>query len=206
MAVTRQRTYGNPYTSKTVYTIFGNFMGVAYCISYMERGSQPVQNPDGGYDTARASQNRMSTHTRTSNQSAGTHREYRFRDSHDSAVVVPDSWAQAGNKETGEGERFFAVEVRLGRRFEYTVDRHGDAVAGPHTDEPGIQTLYVSSDGGRAVVVESRAVRVGDGLEPHNEWRSVLSDPTAELSPVTPERRDAYRSLIRDLYPNEVGN
>jgi len=172
----------------------------------MKRGSS-VQKSADGRDNApdRASSNRsMSIHTRTGQKSSGTHREYRFRDSHDSAVVVPDSWAQAGNKETGEGEQFFAVEVRLGTRFEYTVDRHGDVVAGPHTDEPGIQALYVSADGGRAVVIESRAVRVGDGLEPHDEWRSVLVDPTAEVSPVTPERRDAYRSLIQDLYAEEV--
>jgi len=146
----------------------------------------------------------MSKSVRTGQKSSGTHREYRFRDSRDSSVVVPDSWAQAGAHEGGEGEHFYAVEVRLGRRFEFTVDASGDTIAGPHTDEPGIQTLYVSADGGRAVVIESRAVRVGDGLEPHDEWRSVLVDPTAEVSPVTPERRDAYRSLIQDLYAEEV--
>jgi len=170
----------------------------------MKRGSQPVQNPDGASDTARASQDRMSIHTHTGLKQSGTHREYRFRDSRDSAVVVPDSWAQAGAHEDGEGEHFYAVEVRLGRRFEFTVDASGDTIAGPHHDEPGIQTLYVSADGGRAVVLESRAVQTGDAMEPHDEWRSVLAGPTAEVSPVTPERRDAYRSLIRDLY--EVGN
>lgn len=146
----------------------------------------------------------MQTTSRTSNQSAGTHREYRFRDSRDSAVVVPDSWAQTGAHKDSESEQFYAVEVRLGRRFEWTVDHTGSIVEGPHTDEPAIETLYVSADGGRAVVLESRAVQVGDGMQPHDEWRSVLADPSAEISTVTPERRDAYRSLIHDLY--EVSN
>jgi len=119
---------------------------------------------------------------------------------------VPDSWAQQGTHEGGDGERFYAVEVRVGRRYEWTVDAQGTKLEGPHRDEPAIETLFVTADGGRAVVFESKAVQIGDGIEPREDWASVLVDPPAEVSTVDAERRDAYRSLIQDLYPNEVSD
>lgn len=146
----------------------------------------------------------MQTSTRTGLNTSGTDREFKFKDQHDEPAIIPDTWAEQGVHESGDGERFYAVEVRVGLRLEFTVDHSGQPIKGPHTDEPGIQTLYVTADGGRAVVLESRAEQLGDGLEPHDQWRSVLADPTAEVSTVTPERRDAYRSLIQDLY--EVSN
>jgi len=146
----------------------------------------------------------MQATSRTSNQSAGTHREYRFRDEHDEPSIIPESWATEAVHEQDDGERFFAVEVRTGRRYEWTVNDSGKILKGPHTDEPAIKTLYVSSDGGRAVVIESKAVQAGPNrIVPREDWASVLVDPDADVAAVTAERRDAYRALIRDLYKED---
>jgi len=133
-------------------------------------------------------------------QTTPTNREYKFQDTADEPAVIPDSWARHGSTEVGDGERFFAVEVRIGRRLEYTVDRHGEPIEGPHRDEPGIETLYVSGDGGRAVVVESKAVDREGSVMPRDEWASIISRPEDDADRVTPERRDAYRALIQELY------
>jgi hypothetical protein len=147
----------------------------------------------------------MNIAARGRSKSSVTDREYKFRDQHDEPAIIPDTWAQEAVHETGDGERFFAVEVRVGLRLEFTVDHTGQPIEGPHTDEPGIQTLYVSSDGGRAVVIESTAVQSGsDSVVPRDDWASVLVDPNAEVGTVDAERRDAYRALIGDLY--EVSN
>jgi len=55
------------------------------------------------------------------------------------------------------------------------------------------------------VVIESKAVQTGpNSIIPRDDWASVLVDPGADVGTVSAERRDAYRSLIRDLY--EVSN
>lgn len=143
----------------------------------------------------------MQTSTRTGLNTSGTDREYKFRDQHDEPAIIPDTWAQEATHESGDGERFFAVEVRVGLRLEFTVDHTGQPIEGPHHDEPGIQVLYVSEDGGRAVVIESTAVRSdSDSVVPRDDWASVLVKPAAEVGTVDAERRDAYRALIRELY------
>jgi len=146
----------------------------------------------------------MSTETRTGQKSSGTDRKYKFQDQHEEPAIIPDSWAEEAVHEDGDGERFFAVEIRLGQRLEYTVDRNGQPIKGPHHDEPGMQAMYVTADGGRAVVIESKAVRSDGSIVPRNDWRSVLVDPDADVGTVKAERRDAYRALVRELY--EVDN
>ncbi|MDS0284699.1 hypothetical protein [Haloarcula onubensis] len=173
----------------------------------MKRGNSAEKSAVGRWSAPdRASDQRsMSTDARTGQKTSGTNREFQFRDQHDEPAIIPDTWAQQAVHESGDGERFYAVEVRVGLRLEFTVDHTGQPIEGPHTDEPGIQTLYVSADGGRAVVIESTAVRSdADGVVPREDWASVLVEPAAEVGTVKAERRDAYRALVRELY--EVDN
>jgi len=146
----------------------------------------------------------MSTDARTGQKTSGTDREYKFQDQHEEPAIIPDSWAEEAAHEDGDGERFFAVEIRLGQLLEYTVDRNGQPIKGPHHDEPGMQAMYVSADGGRAVVIESKAVHSDGSIVPREDWASVLVEPAAEVGTVKAERRDAYRALVRELY--EVDN
>lgn len=144
----------------------------------------------------------MSTKTPLGRKSSGKTREWRWRDVSEQSQIIPQSWADAGAHEEGETQ-FYAVEVRFGRRFEMTVDHTGQSVAGPHRDEAGIQTMYVTADGGRAVVVETAAHRDGDDVTPTEDWPSVIGRPQDYGTTVAPEQRDAYRSLVRDLYQED---
>jgi len=142
----------------------------------------------------------MTTKTRTGQKSSGTHREWKFKDHSDAPTIVPESWAVEGAREDGDGQRFYAVEVRPGHRYKWTVDHTGARLEGPHTDQPAIQALYVTADGARAIVLESEAHAEGDRVVPHADWPSVITRPASAGDAVDPERRNAYRALIRDLY------
>ncbi|WP_236035767.1 hypothetical protein [Haloarcula rubra] len=148
----------------------------------------------------------MSIHTRTGNQTAGTTRVWKWNDTAKDPMIIPDSWAQAGGYETADNgeEQFFAVEVRFGILLEYDTNSAGEAAGVANRERPGIRTLYVSEDGGRAIVVESQAERSGSSITPREDWASIITRPAGAGDEVDAERRDAYRSLIRDLY--EVDN
>jgi hypothetical protein len=171
-------------------------------IDVTEHGTWPGRMASGVGAPSTVLEYSMSKSATRRSKSSATNREYKFHDTAEEPAVIPDSWARHGSKEEGDGEQFYAVEVRIGRRLEYTVDSHGEPIEGPHRDEPGIEALYVSADGGRAVVVESKAVDHDGSVTPREGWASVISRPEDDADRVTPERRDAYRALIEELYPN----
>ncbi|WP_135302626.1 hypothetical protein [Haloarcula amylovorans] len=140
----------------------------------------------------------MSINARTGQKSSGTERKWRWTDQSEQSSIIPESWAAKGDREDGE-ELYYAVEVRTGLLLEYDVDHTGSNVAGPHRERPGIQTLYVTADGGRAIVLETEGIK-DDGIKPTDNYASVVARPAGHGDEVEPERRDAYRSLIRDLY------
>jgi len=98
----------------------------------------------------------MSQSISTGLQNSGTNREYKFQDYADEPAVIPESWAEEAAHEDGDGERFFAVEIRLGQLLEYTVDRNGQPIKGPHV-EPAAEVGTVKAerrDAYRALVRE----------------------------------------------------
>ena len=153
------------------------------------------------------SNSRDMSHSRSAGQeSAGTNREYKFKDECDAPQSVPESWAANGVHET-DGEQFYAVQIRTGRRYEWTVNHAGTLIAGPHSDEPAIETLYVTADGSRCVVVESKAIQSGStSIVPHDEWRSVVADPTKVSEIEAAEDRELYRLRIAELYDVDGGH
>jgi len=175
----------------------------------MKRGSSPEQigNSDGAWNTARASTNRsMSINTRTGQKSSGTERVWKWIDQSDESQIIPETWADNGGREDADAdeERYFAVEARAGLQLEYRTNDRGQATGVANRERPAIQTLFVTADGGRAVVVESQAAGNGETLRPLSDWQAVISRPEGHGDLVDADARDAYRAVVRDLYPEEV--
>jgi len=182
-------------------------MGIHY--SDMKRGSPPMQNSDGVGRTARASTNRsMSQSILASNQSAGTDRVWKWIDQSDESQIIPETWAGNAAREdaAADEERYFAVEARAGLQLEYRTNDRGHATGVANRERPAIQTLFVTADGGRAVVVESQAVGDGETVRPLSDWQAVISRPQGHGDTVDADARDAYRAVVRELYPEEVEN
>ncbi|EMA17166.1 hypothetical protein [Haloarcula amylolytica] len=175
----------------------------------MKRGSSPeqIENSDGASDTARASTNRsMSINTRTGQKSSGTDRVWKWIDQSDNPETVPETWADNGTREdaAADEERYFAVETRPGLQLEFDTNGRGQATGVANRERPAIQTMYVTADGGRAVVIESQAAGNGDTVRPLSDWKAVISRPEGHGNTVDADARDAYRAVIRDLYPEEA--
>jgi hypothetical protein len=101
-------------------------------------------------------------------------------------------------------EQYFAVEVRTGVILEYNTDDHGEPTGLPNRERPGIRVLYVTADGGRALVIESEGNGSPGTVSPRSDWAAVVARPPEQGDVVAAADRDAYRSLIRELYPEEV--
>jgi len=175
----------------------------------MKRGSQPVQNPDGACNTARASDKRsMSKSVTARGKTSGTDRVWKWIDQSDDSQIIPDTWADNGAREDADDteEQYYAVEARAGLQLEYRTNDRGQATGVANRERPAIQTLFVTADGGRAVVIESQAVGDGDSVTPLSDWAAVISRPRGHGDVVDAEARDAYRAVVRDLYPEEVDN
>jgi len=148
----------------------------------------------------------MSTIPSTRSKPSGTDRVWKWIDQSDEPKIVPESWADNGERQdAGEGhEQYFAVEVRTGLQLEFDTNDRGEATGTANRERPAIQTLFVTADGGRAVVVESQANGDGDAVTPLSDWAAVIARPQGHGKPVDADRRDAYRAVVRDLYPEEV--
>jgi hypothetical protein len=154
----------------------------------------------------RAPDRRMSTSDSSRSKLSATDRAYRWTDQSDEPRLIPDSWAANGARmpvDDGE-EQYFAVEVRTGVILEYSTDDHGEPTGLPNRERPGIRVLYVTADGGRAIVIESEGTGSPGTVSPRSDWAAVVARAPEQGDVVAAADRDAYRSLIRELYPEEV--
>ncbi|WP_228841855.1 hypothetical protein [Haloarcula sp. CBA1127] len=148
----------------------------------------------------------MSTIPSTRSKPSGTDRVWKWIDQSDNPEIIPETWADNGAREdaAADEERYFAVEARAGLQLEYNTNDRGQATGVPNRERPAIQTLFVTADGGRAVVIESQAAGNGDSVRPLSDWAAVISRPEGHGDTVDADARDAYRAVVRDLYPEEV--
>ncbi|WP_336359028.1 hypothetical protein [Haloarcula sp. CGMCC 1.6347] len=148
----------------------------------------------------------MSQSIRTGNQTAGTDRVWKWIDQSDNPQIIPETWADNAAREdaAADEERYFAVEARAGLQLEFDTNDRGQATGVANRERPAIRTLFVTADGGRAVVVESQAAGDGDSVTPLSDWAAVISRPEGHGDIIDAEARDAYRAVVRDLYPEEV--
>jgi hypothetical protein len=133
---------------------------------------------------------------------------WKWIDQSDESQIIPETWAGNAAREdaAADEERYFAVEARAGLQLEYRTNDRGHATGVANRERPAIQTLFVTADGGRAVVVESQAVGDGETVRPLSDWQAVISRPQGHGDTVDADARDAYRAVVRELYPEEVEN
>ena len=148
----------------------------------------------------------MSTSHSSRSKLSATDRAYRWTDQSDEPRVIPESWAANGARvPVADGEeRYYAVEVRTGVILEYNTDDHGEPTGLPNRERPGVRVLYVTADGGRAIVIESEGTGSTGTVSPRSGWPAVISRAPEQGDVIAAADRDAYRSLIQELYPEEV--
>lgn len=70
-------------------------------------------------------------------------------------------------------------------------------------ERPAIRTLYVTRDGGRAVVLEAPAASDGDAITPTDDWPAVITQSHTAGAPTPAADREAYRTIVAELYEGE---
>ena len=135
-----------------------------------------------------------------------TDRVWIWIDQSDESQIIPETWADNATREdaAADEERYHAVEARAGLQLEYQTNDRGQATGVANRERPAIRTLYVTADGGRAVVVESQATGTGDSVTPLSDWQAIITRPEGHGDTVDAATRDAYRAVVRELYPEEV--
>ncbi|EMA18997.1 hypothetical protein C443_17843 [Haloarcula argentinensis DSM 12282] len=131
---------------------------------------------------------------------------WKWIDQSDEPQLIPETWADNGGREDDDDtdEQYFAVEVRTGLQLEYRTNERGQATGVAARERPAIQTLFVTADGGRAVVVESQAAGNGETVRPLSDWSAVIARRKGHGETIDADQRDKYRAAVRDLYGEEA--
>ena len=124
-----------------------------------------------------------------------------FEEAASEPAVVPQRWAQNGDRETpSEGEeQFYAIEVKTGLVLQYLIDQNGKSLQGPLREKDAIRVLYVTSDGTRATVREIIASHEHySRLETPEGFRSIVTKERSAGEPF--ECPKAAKNAIEGLY------
>jgi hypothetical protein len=144
---------------------------------------------------------RASTAAASAGHSSGTGYEFRWHELTE-AELIPESWAENGKRDDIPDERdpFYAFQAKTGLLLEYTVDKDGTLLSGPHREEPGLRVLYITADGKQAIVREFIANENGTrGFMPPTNFSSIIAP--RDLQVVNEYTRpDEGRRAVAHLY------
>lgn len=117
--------------------------------------------------------------------------------------ALPRSWSDNGRIESpdnGEVE-LYAIQWRAGLLLEWVVDtRTGKLLEGPLSEQPGIRVLYVTADGGQAIIQEWDARETEGNWKPPKEFASVVAKCPEETDAVQDSDQDYYCRSVEELY------